>query len=36
MQNFYEFLNDGNYFWDRKDKNTIYVLLNGYKGVSYD
>jgi len=34
MQNFYEFLDEENYFWDRKDKNTIYVLLSGYKVFS--
>lgn len=31
MQTFYEFLDANNYFWDRKDKNHIYVALNGYR-----
>jgi hypothetical protein len=31
MQDFYKFLNDNNYFWDRKNDNTIWVALNGYK-----
>jgi hypothetical protein len=30
MQDFYNFLNENHYFWDRKDDNHIWVALHGY------
>lgn len=31
MESLYNFLEDHNYFWDRKNKDHIYVALNGYR-----
>lgn len=31
MQDFYKFLDENNYFWDRKDAKHVWVALNGYK-----
>lgn len=30
-QEFYTWLTDNNYFWDRTSSNEIWVALNGYK-----
>lgn len=31
MQDFYDFMNNNNYFWGRHNTKEIWVALNGYK-----
>lgn len=31
MQDFYKWLSENNFHWDRADKTHIWVALNGYK-----
>ena len=31
MEALYKVLTDGHFMWDRKDSNTIWVALSGYK-----
>lgn len=31
MQDFYKFLDNSDYFWDRRNDKEIWVALNGYR-----